>query len=113
MRTVLTSLVKYALLSVCFLVLYLIGSSMFSAGLEQPQSPDQQSQVLLALLLIALIDTFVISLMIVRSVWSGLRLALATMFAWYGTMTFMTQIESTWFGPTLGIGSDMLPGLFL
>jgi hypothetical protein len=112
-KTILISLVKYVLLSVCFLVLYMIGSAVFSVRMAQTPPPGQQSQILIALLLIALIDTFVISLVIVRSVWSGVRLALATMFAWYGTMTFMTQIESTWFGPSLGIGSDMLPALFL
>jgi hypothetical protein len=113
LKTVLVSLVKSALLSVLFVALYTFGSAVFSARMAQTPPPDQQSQILLGFFQVALVDTVVISLVIVRSLWSGVRLTLATIFAWYGTMTFMTQIESAWFGPSLGIGSDMLPGLFL
>jgi len=113
LKTALVLLVKFALLCVLFVALYMLGSAVFSARMAQTPPPDQQPQILLGLFLVALVDTVVISLVIVCSLWSGVRLTLATIFAWYGTMTFMTQIESAWFGPSLGIGSDMLPALFL
>lgn len=112
-KTVLTILVKYLALVVLYLVLFVVGSATFSIGLDRTPPPDQQSLVMPALLLVALVNTFVISVVIRRLGRSGWRLVLATMFAWYGTMTFMTQIESAWFGPALGITSNMLPALFL
>jgi hypothetical protein len=34
-------------------------------------------------------------------------------FALYGVMTFMSQIETAWFGPALGIPANLLPALFM
>lgn len=112
-KTVLISLVKYLALVLVYLLLFTLGSAVISVPVDSMPPPEQQSSVFAALLLVALVSTAVISLVITRATWSGWRLVFATIFAWYGTMTFMTQIESAWFGPSLGITSNMLPALFL
>ena len=112
-KTAIVALVKYLGLAALYLVLFMLGSAAIRTGLDWTPPPEQQSWAMLGILLVTLVNTFVISLVIVRAGWSGWRLALATMFAWYGTMTFMSQIESAWFGPSLGIPGSVLPALFL
>jgi hypothetical protein len=112
-KAVLTSLVKYLALVVLYVVLFTLGSAALPMRFDWTPPPDQQPWVLLGLLLVAFVNTLVISLVVARSGWSGWRLVAATIFAWYGTMTFMAQIESAWFGPALGIAPSLLPALFL
>lgn len=108
-----TSLVKYLALVVLNLSLFMLGNAIIRADLNWTPPPEQQPWVVVGLLLVALVNTFVISLVVVRSAWGHWRLVAATIFSWYGTMTFMTQIESAWFGPALGIAPSLLPSLFL
>lgn len=112
-RIIFTALVKYLALVVLYVVLFMLGSAAIPMRFDWTPPPDQQPWVLLGLLLVAFVNTLVISLVVARSAWSGWRLVAATIFAWYGAMTFMTQIESTWFGPALGITPSLLPALFL
>jgi hypothetical protein len=68
------------------------------------------------MLLVALVDTLVVALIVLRSRWRGWRLALAISFSLYGVMTFMAQIETAWFAPamtTMRITPALLRGLFL
>jgi hypothetical protein len=68
------------------------------------------------MLLVALVDTLVVALMILRSRWRGWQLTLAIGFSLYGVMTFMSQIETAWFAPamtTMQISPALLRGLFL
>jgi hypothetical protein len=70
----------------------------------------------MSLLLIAFVDTLVVTLIVLRSRWRGWRLALATAFSLYGVMTFMAQIETAWFAPamtTMRISPALIRGLFL
>ncbi len=118
MKFVLLLILKLALLTIVFAVLLLIGSFVFvrSAASSAPIDPAQTQAALLGYLVIALVDTLVIALIILRSRWTGWRLMLATGFAVYGAMTFMPQIETYWFAPamtTMNIGPEMIRGLFL
>jgi len=65
----------------------------------------------LPLLIVCFLETAVLTYLILRSRWSGWRLAAAVFFIFYGVTTFMPQIESAVFLTRLPPG--MLPRLFL
>ena len=63
------------------------------------------------LLIVCSLETAILTYLILRSRWTGWRLAAAVFFVFYGVTTFMPQIESAVFLTRLPPG--MLPRLFL
>src|SRR3954464_1263921 len=78
---------------------------------DQPQAPEDAATAGLALLAVCLLQTLVLTHIILRSRWSGWRLMAAVAFWYYGGTPFMAQSESAFFIPRLPAG--MLPRLFL
>ena len=75
------------------------------------QTSGQPAAGALPLLIVCVLETAVLTYLILRSRWSGWRLAAAVFFIFYGVTTFMPQIESAVFLTRLPPG--MLPRLFL
>jgi hypothetical protein len=111
-RHSLTRIGQFLLLSILFVVFFVVGG-LFPAPPLPPVPADQQWATLPAVGLLAMVDTFLIMLVILRATWRGWRLMLGVAVAFYGVTTFMSQIETAWFGPALGIGPEMLPSFFL
>jgi hypothetical protein len=65
------------------------------------------------LLMIALANLLVIIPLIVTSRWHGWRLALTLALAYYGAVTFQTQIETWYFLSTITVSPQLLLRLFL
>src|SRR3954466_15488697 len=78
---------------------------------DQPQAPEEAATAGLALLAVWLLQTLVLTHIILRSRWSGWQLIGAVAFVYYGVTTFLAQIESAVFITRLPAG--MLPRLFL
>jgi hypothetical protein len=112
MRKVLLRTGQYLLLVVLFFALFASADALIPVPEQFRTPPDQAGQALPGLLLLCLVDTALIMLVILRARWRGWRLAVGVGFALYGVMTFMSQIETAWFGPALGIPASMLPSLF-
>jgi hypothetical protein len=74
-------------------------------------APEPSGSAALALVVVCILDTIVLTHFILRSRWSGWRLAATVFFVFYGVSTFMPQIESAVFITRLPAG--MLPRLFL
>ncbi len=66
-------------------------------------------------LLMCLLDTLVLSYLILRSRWTGWRLVLTVFFVFYGVKTFMSQIETVVFLKYLVdiVPAEMIPKLFV
>ncbi len=75
------------------------------------QTSEQAGTGVLPLLAVCLLETIVLTYLILRSRWTGWRLAAAVFFVFYGVTTFMSQIESAVFLTRLPPG--ILPRLFL
>jgi hypothetical protein len=75
------------------------------------QSPEEAGSAATALLAVCLLNTIVLTYIILRSRWTGWRLLATISFVYYGVTTFMSQIESAVFITRLPPG--MLPRLFL
>ncbi len=103
---------KLILLTVLFFVIFSGGGDLLSTGPELPAT-GQPGAAVLGLLLMSVVDTLVVAVIILHSQWTGWRLALATGFAFYGVMTFMSQIETLWFAPSLEIPLEVIPGFFM
>ena len=94
------------ILFICFAV---AGGILGLQGVSQ--TPEERGAATVALLVVCLLDTAVISYLILRSRWAGWRLMATVFFVFYGVTTFMSQIESAVFITSLPSG--MLPRLFL
>jgi hypothetical protein len=102
---------KVILLTVLYFILFVAGSALLGPQLQR--DPAMQMAALRAMPLVCFVDTLVLTLVILRSNWNGWRLMAATAVSYYGVQTFMAQIETAYFGPSLGISASLLPGLFL
>lgn len=92
---------------VCFVV---VSGALLSTTTEQP-APADAGATLLALLVVSLVHSVVLTYVIRRSRWSGWKLIVAVFFVLYGVSTLMPQIETAYFVTRLPAG--MLPRLFV
>jgi hypothetical protein len=95
-------------------IILFICISLAAGVVGQPpgaSAPEPSGSAALALVIVCVLDTIVLSHFILRSRWSGWRLAGAVFLVFYGVSTFMPQIESAVFITRLPAG--MLPRLFL
>ena len=79
--------------------------------LDNSRGSEQGPAVALILLAVCFMQTVVVTHIILRSRWTGWRLAAAICFVFYGVTTFMSQIESMVFLTRLPAG--LIPRLFL
>ena len=117
-RSLVLLALKVLVLTILFFIALTIGNVLFVAPAlpATTATPERASAQLLGMVFLSFVDTLVVTLIVLRSRWSGWRLALATAFSLYGVMTFMAQIETAWFAPaitTLRITPELLRGLFL
>lgn len=97
-------------LTIVMFVCFAVGSLVL--GQPSGAEPAEQSgAVALPLLAVCLLNTIVLTHVILRSRWGGWKLIATVFFVFYGAMTFMSQIESAVFITTLPPG--MLPRIFL
>jgi hypothetical protein len=94
---------------VLFICLAVAGGAVGLASTSQSSEPASAS--LSRLLAVCLLETVVLTYLILRSRWTGSRLMAAVFFIFYGVATFMGQIESAVFLTRLPPG--VLPRLFL
>ncbi len=107
-------IVRFAVLYVTFIALFMLGS--IAVADVMPTSPVLEPGLVSdtsGLLIIALADVIVILALILASRWSGWKLALSTAFVFYGSVTFVMQIETWYFLSGLTVGPQLLPRLFL
>jgi hypothetical protein len=69
---------------------------------EWTMAPEASSQALIGIALQSLINTAIASYIILRSRWSGLKLAAAIFLLLYGAMTVLSQIETAAFPAVAG-----------
>jgi len=103
---------KVLALTILYLIISMISGGLLASGVPQPPE-DQMNAVFLGLILVAVTESTIVTIIMVRSRWRGWRLALATGFSMFGVMQVMTQVETAYFGPALGIPYSMLPALIL
>jgi len=89
------NILRILALTILLFILFAVGGSLISA----PRDPNQANESAAALMLLAacFLDVLVITFVIRKSVIAGWQLALTFFVAFYGIMTFMSQIEAAVF----------------
>lgn len=96
-------------LTVILFVCFAVAAAAVGIGTTQTSTPAGFATLLLVL--VCLLQVSVLMYLILRSRWSGLRLAATNFAVFYGVATFMPQIESAVFLTRLP--PSMVPRLFL
>ncbi len=104
---------KLASLTILYFPIWIIGT--LAIGDLQPTTISEPGLVndTTAMLLLGIINTALIIGMILSSRWNGWKLALLLALAYYGSFTFITQIETWYFFENTMLSPDLLPRLFL
>jgi len=102
---------KLIALTVIMFLCFAIAASVVGMGSDPAQTQAEQARGGLLLLLVCFLNTLVLSYLILRSRWHGMKLTATIFFVSYGVMTVMGQIESAVFITKLPSGT--LPKLFV
>lgn len=104
---------RIILLIILYFPIWILGSMAIGDLMEgMPSEPGLLSQEIGAIIL-GIINTFLIVALILTSRWRGWRLALFLALAYYGSFTFLTQIETWFFLKNLTVSPELLPRLFV
>jgi hypothetical protein len=100
-------LLRLALAFVAMLIAYLLSTTVIGeTGVVM--TPAEQEQAGRGLLVVSLVSALLLSFLITRSPWRGLRLIGAVFIVQFGIETFMTQIETLYFNDAVQMESAML-----
>jgi len=104
---------KIVLLAFLLYTCYLIASSL--VGLTGSAQATDQMQEAVALVVVCLLDSIVLSYPTIRSQWTGGKLVATIFLVFYGVMTFLSQIETVVFLQYFEhiVPVELTPSLFL
>ncbi len=104
---------RIAVLLVLFYVFFISGTMAISGMLPDNESEPGLIDGNIGLLIFGIINMLLLVGLILSSRWSGWKLALLIGFAYYGAVTFLTQIEAWYFMANVTFDPKILPGLFI
>lgn len=105
---------RFVLLYFLFSVCFLIGAAPLAGVLpDAAASEPGLVSATTGLLVIALVNTGVVAALILTSRWTGWTLAASLAFAFYGAVTFLSQVETWYFLSSITVDRRILPRLFL
>ncbi|RLD64553.1 MAG: hypothetical protein DRI95_10525 [Bacteroidetes bacterium] len=104
---------RIALLLLLFFVLFIIGTMAVSGMLPDIKSEPGLVPNNIGFLIFGITNMFLIIALILSSRWNGWKLALLLGAAYYGAVTFLTQIEAWYFMSNITFDQKLLPRLFV
>jgi len=105
-------LLKAVPLVVVMFLSFAVAGAIAGAG-GASQAPEAASRQALAAMGVSLINALVLAYPIARSRWHGLKLMGAVFLLEFGVETFMSQIETLFFGSAFNIPSDVMVTIIL
>lgn len=103
--------IRLVALSVVYFISFALVSAVLLSSPSEPPTADQGGGAIEALLAISVLNSAVLTYVILRSRWAGWKLILTIFLVLYGVTTVMPQIETAFFVTRLPAG--MLTRLFL
>jgi len=104
---------KFSFLLILYYPIWILGTLALGNLIpELPSEPGLMDEGF-GLLILGLINTALIVSLILTSRWNGWQLILSLALAYYGSFTFLTQIESWYFLGETTVPPQLLPRLFL
>ena len=113
LKGIVVGLVKTVLLTIAMFVSFAISAGISGLGATSKLSPEEASQSATILLGVCLVNALVLAYPIVRSRWHGLVLMGVVFLVYFGTATFMSQIETVFFGSAFTIPADQMRAIIL
>ncbi len=104
---ILRTVLLVVLMFLCFIV------SALLAGLGGGEDSGDSGNALLALAAVCAVNALVLAYPIIRSRWRGVKLAAAIFLVQFGAETFMSQIETIFFGGAFNIPRDQMQRIIL
>ncbi len=104
---------RIASLLLLFYILFIIGTMAISGKLPDIKSEPGLFPDDIGFLIYGIINMLLIIALILSSRWNGWKLALSLGFAYYGAVTFLTQIEAWYFMSNITFDQKLLPRLFI
>jgi len=104
---------KIAGLTILYIPIWIAGAMFIQDGLPDVQPEPGLVNETTGMLILALVNTLLIISLIVTSQWRGWKLALFLAIAYFGSFTFITQIETWYFLTGLTVSSELISALFL
>jgi len=112
-RQYLNWLIKIAGLTILYIPIWIAGAMFIQDGLPDVQPDPGLVNETTGMLILAMVNTLLIISLIVTSKWRGWKLALFLAIAYFGSFTFITQIETWYFLTGLTVSSELISALFL
>lgn len=106
-------LIKIAGLTILNIPIWISGAMMLQDYLSDTHSEPGLMNETTGIFFLALVNTLLIISMIVTSKWRGWKLALILAVAYYGSFTFITQIETWYFLYGITVSTELIFALFL
>jgi hypothetical protein len=111
LKTALVNGLKIVALTIIMFICFAIAAGVVGMESDPAQTQAAQARAALLLLFVCFMNSLVLSYLILRSRWHGVKLMAKIFFVFYGVMTVMAQIESAVFITKLPSGT--LPKLFV
>ncbi|NIM06337.1 MAG: hypothetical protein GTN65_12145, partial [Armatimonadetes bacterium] len=102
--------VRLGLAFLAMLAAYVLGT-MVIGQTDLSLTPEEANRAGQALLLVSLMNALVLSFLILRSPWHGLKLIGAVGLVHFGVETFMAQIETLYFNSAVQMGAAEFVGI--
>jgi len=112
-RQYLIWLIKIAGLTILYIPIWIAGAMFIQDGLPDVQPDPGLVNETTGMLILAMVNTLLIISLIVTSKWRGWKLALFLAIAYFGSFTFITQIETWYFLTGITVSSELISALFL
>ncbi|KPK09249.1 MAG: hypothetical protein AMJ56_10845 [Anaerolineae bacterium SG8_19] len=96
-KSILILALKVLALTIVFFISFLVGSSIFSPVDPLGMTPEEMNMAPIMLLVVGLIDTLILTWLILRSRLYGWRLMVVVAFILYGVKTFTSIVEAWYF----------------
>lgn len=101
--------------------LAMIFSFIIASGIANPgattqsasQTPEETAQAGMALIIVSVVNALLLAYPIIRSRWHGWKLIGTMTLFFFGTQTFMSQIETLFFGSAFDISADTMKNIIL
>jgi hypothetical protein len=107
------NLIRFVFLTILYFAIFAFSGKLVAPYLPAMVAEPGPFDPLTGIVIVSAACTLVIILMIESSRWYGWKLAAAMSLAYYGAVTFVTQLEAWYFLYGKTIGSELMPRLFL
>lgn len=101
-------------ISIAMIISFVVAAGIANPGAASSSQPaEETAQAGMALLVVSIVNALLLAYPISRSRWHGLKLVGAVLLVFFGIQTFMSQIETMFFGSAFNISSAEMRNIIL